>query len=145
MKTVLVAKALVIDDDHNCLVLRRSKTHPHAAFKPDLPGGELDSGETPQVAVIREISEETGLTIEPSQVHLVFATTTVDHGMNFVRFLVVARVSETKPDVHISWEHDKAWWTPVENIANELTHPEYLAGIKHITKYDILKDILAQN
>lgn len=144
MKIVTVAKALVIDDEQNCLILRRSDTHPHSALKPDLPGGQLDEDESPRDAVIREIAEETGLAVKPAQAHLVFASSNAepDRGISFVRFLFVARVSGVKPKVQISWEHSEAWWTPLANVTQELTHPEYLAGVNYITEHGILKDIL---
>lgn len=142
MKTVTVAKALVIDDEQNCLIMRRSDTHPVVPLTPDLPGGEIDENESPRDAVVREILEETGLQVDPAQAHLVFAKTEADRGRNMVRFLFVARVPGVKPKVTISWEHSEAWWAPLGNVASELTHPEYLAGVHHIIDHDILKDLL---
>lgn len=142
METVLVAKALVIDDEHNCLILRRSKTHPNSALMPDLPGGQLDEGESPQDAVVREILEETALRVDLAKTHLLYATTECSRGRNVVRFLFVARVHGVKPEVTISWEHSEAWWVPLEAVATELEHREYLKGIRYIQDNGILKDIL---
>lgn len=144
MKTVAVAKALVIDDEQNCLILRRSDTHPHVPLTPDLPGGQLDEDESPRDAVVREIAEETGLVVAPAETHLVFATTDTHGDRNMVRFVFVTRVAGVKPEARISWEHSEAWWTPLQNVPNELTHPEYLAGVHHIMEHGILKDLLEQ-
>ena len=57
------AKALIRDGQGNILVLYRSETHPYLAHDIDLPGGEIESDETPEIGLEREIMEETGIAI----------------------------------------------------------------------------------
>lgn len=142
MKTVIVAKALVIDDAQNCLILRRSDSHPHVPLQPDLPGGQLDADESPRDAVIREINEETGLTVQPEHTVLLFATTEFEpeRDRNVVRCLFVTRTTGVRPAVQISWEHSEAWWAPVESTVNELTHPEYQNGVRYILEHKLIAD-----
>ena len=45
------------------LVLYRSNTHPLFPGHIDFPGGEVEPEEIPEVAVAREIQEETGLLV----------------------------------------------------------------------------------
>lgn len=55
---------LLVDKDKKVLITRRTmemKLFPHAWV---LPGGHVDNGETLEVAVIRELAEETGIIIE---------------------------------------------------------------------------------
>jgi 8-oxo-dGTP pyrophosphatase MutT (NUDIX family) len=62
---------VVLDDEAGraCFVLtRRPGTLRRHAGQFALPGGRLDPGETPEVAALREISEEIGLFLEPSSV-----------------------------------------------------------------------------
>jgi 8-oxo-dGTP pyrophosphatase MutT (NUDIX family) len=62
---------VVLDDEAGraCFVLtRRPGTLRRHAGQFALPGGRLDPGETPEVAALREISEEIGLFLEPSAV-----------------------------------------------------------------------------
>ncbi len=143
MRTTLVAKALIIDEERNCLMLRRSKTHPHSPLAPDLPGGQLEENESPDDAVIREIYEETGLTIAPSDMHLVYSHTSFDRGQSFVRFLFIARISGVRPEVAISWEHSEAWWLPFDEAGAVMKHPEYAKGIKYITEHEIIDSNLS--
>lgn len=137
MQTVVVAKALVLDEHNNCLVLRRSKTHPDSALKPDLPGGVIDGDESPQTAVCREIAEETGLHVGLPDVTLVFATTDASRGRNVVRMLHIAHVGGEKPPVAISWEHDSFTWVPLADMPQHMEHPEYLKGITHVLQYHL--------
>lgn len=66
---VVIAVSKQTNSDSACiyLTLRSSKLRKHAG-QFALPGGKLDSGETTQQAALRELSEELGLSIEPSQV-----------------------------------------------------------------------------
>lgn len=49
------------------LCRRAAKMNRHAG-QWALPGGRIDAGETPEAAALRELEEELGLTIDPSQV-----------------------------------------------------------------------------
>jgi 8-oxo-dGTP pyrophosphatase MutT (NUDIX family) len=62
---------VVLDDEAGraCFVLtRRPGTLRRHAGQFALPGGRLDPGETPEVAALREISEEIGLFLDPTSV-----------------------------------------------------------------------------
>lgn len=118
MKLVYCAKAAVIDAEGNVLVLRRSSTHPYQAFKPDLPGGVVESGESLEVGVLREVQEETALVITNELLELVYAATEVTHtGDSITRTLYVIHLKEAKPDIQISWEHDQYVWLPMESLS----------------------------
>jgi 8-oxo-dGTP diphosphatase len=58
----LAVSAAIIRDD-KILIVRRARPPAHGLFT--LPGGGVEVGETLHAAVIREVREETGLTIEP--------------------------------------------------------------------------------
>lgn len=55
--------AAIIKENNKILLVKRN----HKPFKKywALPGGHIDKGETPKKAVIREVKEETNLTIKP--------------------------------------------------------------------------------
>ncbi|HUF73615.1 MAG TPA: NUDIX domain-containing protein [Gammaproteobacteria bacterium] len=58
----------VIPDEAGRILLQ-SKTHEAGWF---VPGGAVEPGEHPEVALVREIEEETGLIVRPLNVVLVF-------------------------------------------------------------------------
>ncbi len=58
-KTGKAARAIIIEDD-KCLVMHRDKYNSKYFT---LVGGRLNDGETPEQALVREVKEETGLTV----------------------------------------------------------------------------------
>ncbi len=122
MNTVVIANVVLVDAAGDVLLLRRSSTHPTLAFHPDLPGGEIESDEEHGTGLIREVLEETGLVLEPKDVRLIYSAsmavdnTTVKEKTNHVRLLYTARLSEVRPLVTISWEHDQFEWLPLTEI-----------------------------
>ena len=67
------AKVIIMSKDGKALVLRKDKGIP------DLPGGKVEPGETPEAALIRELYEELGIEIWQSCLApLTFASHTYD-------------------------------------------------------------------
>jgi len=60
----------VFDEQGRVLLLHRAKPPNHALYSP--PGGKLEqaSGESPTACAIRELEEETGLTVDAGELHL---------------------------------------------------------------------------
>jgi mutator protein MutT len=56
---IVAAGAVVVDDRGRVLLIRRG--HAPSAGEWTLPGGRVEAGETPEVAVVRELREETAL------------------------------------------------------------------------------------
>lgn len=62
MKTILIAAAIVRDEAGRFLLVRKRGSE--IFFQ---PGGKIDTGEEPHIALIREIEEELGILIDESQ------------------------------------------------------------------------------
>jgi ADP-ribose pyrophosphatase YjhB (NUDIX family) len=62
---VPAACAICVDAEGRVLLARRAREPSKGLW--DLPGGFLDEGEEPLEALVRELSEETGLEIEPAR------------------------------------------------------------------------------
>ena len=59
MKTVLVSAVCLIDRDGRVLLAQRPEGKSMAGLW-EFPGGKVEEGETPEVALIRELEEELG-------------------------------------------------------------------------------------
>src|SRR5216684_2388143 len=62
---VLVAAAALVDTDGRVLLARRPPGKPMAGLW-EFPGGKVDAGETPEVALIRELAEELAIDVAAS-------------------------------------------------------------------------------
>jgi 8-oxo-dGTP diphosphatase len=74
VKTVLVAAVALIDPDGRVLLAQRPEGKSLAGLW-EFPGGKVEPGETPEVALIRELHEELGIdTWESCLAPLTFAS-----------------------------------------------------------------------
>jgi 8-oxo-dGTP diphosphatase len=143
VKTILIAKALLLDAADNVLLIHRSSTHPTLAHHPDLPGGIVEADEEPRGALLREIKEEVGLDVTLDQLQLAYTGTEDWEGDSRIRMLYVVRLRELQPAVVISWEHEDAAWIPLSElpaIEHEYNH-FYTAGLAYIREKRILEDL----
>ena len=107
----IVAKALVRNSEGLYLVLYRGNTHPRFPGHIDFPGGEVESEETPEAAVAREIQEETGLSVDSEKLKKLFAK---QYGQT-THMLFEAEFAKLDAKVALSWERESyRWITPEE-------------------------------
>lgn len=136
MQRVTTAKLLLINDKNEALMLRISEyeAHPEKSHTPDLPGGLVDPNESERAAVVRELQEEAGITIDPNLVTLGYARTELypDKDESVTKLLYVARIDETPP-VTISWEHEAYEWCALETFLETYTfRPFYGEAIAYL-------------
>ena len=141
--THFVAKALLLDGDDNFLILTRSDDHPRLAGFHDLPGGRIEKGEEPGAAVLREISEETGLRLSYQDIRVLYTTTHLINGRSWPTLLYVARVSQPMPEIQLSYEHKSYEWAPLDRLEEiePQTAPTYREALSYIRDNDVLADI----
>ncbi|TDI61951.1 MAG: 8-oxo-dGTP diphosphatase MutT [Alphaproteobacteria bacterium] len=78
MKTVLVSAVVLIDVDGRVLIAQRPEGKSMAGLW-EFPGGKVEPGETPEIALIREMHEELGIeTWESCLAPLTFASHTYE-------------------------------------------------------------------
>jgi 8-oxo-dGTP diphosphatase len=105
-RIVLVAAAALVDDDGRVLIARRPEGKAMAGLW-EFPGGKVQDGETPESALIRELSEELGIDTRASCLAPVaFASHTYDD-FHLLMPLYVCRVWQGTPR---ALEHDALKW-----------------------------------
>jgi 8-oxo-dGTP diphosphatase len=105
----IVAKLVVIDPDDTYLLMHRSN-HPTFGEDPDLPGGTLEDGETPLEAMVREVQEEAGITINTKDVREVYSGT--DYSNHDTHYVLFVTNTALRPEITLSWEHSSYEWLP---------------------------------
>lgn len=112
-------KALIQDEQGKILLLQRSKPfHGEDFCRWDIPGGRIDTEETQEAALRREVKEETNLTL--GEIVEVFHVQDIlfDPKLHVVR--VTYRV-KASGEVSISEEHTDARWFRIDEIPRALT------------------------
>jgi 8-oxo-dGTP diphosphatase len=109
----LLAKIFVTNDKGEILLLQRSATDDRRPLGWDLPGGNVEYNEDPNIAVLRELEEEAGLEASDAQVFYV-GTETEPH---YIVTLLYRGLAITT-DVVLSHEHEQFQWIKPEDIVN---------------------------
>lgn len=139
MKVKLVAKAVILNEAGEVLLLRRSQTDLLRPGDWDFPGGGIEPGEELTAGVIREVAEEASLRVEFTDLVLVYMATEPwgpsDESVN--RALFAARLTSKQP-VQLSFEHDEFRWVDIETALTEFTHPFYNTGLRYARDHHLL-------
>ena len=138
-KTEFVAKALVINEKNEALILKVGlyPARPDKSFKPDLPGGMVDPGETELAAIARELYEEAGIQADQNSFKLVYVKTEFSprSHTSVTKFLYVIHL-ENVPEITISWEHASYKWVPLDILLSTVElRPFYKEAIEYVFEH----------
>jgi 8-oxo-dGTP pyrophosphatase MutT (NUDIX family) len=123
----------------NEVLLTRMSSRTRIPGRWTLPGGGIDHGEDPREALVREVYEETGLTVEPGHLADVHSTHFTGaradglvedyHGIHLIfRSTIVPESVGVEPRVtEVDGSTDLAAWVPVE----EALELDLLSAARH--------------
>jgi len=109
----LVVKAVILDDQRRCLLLRRSAFNRNFVGCWEWPGGKVDDGEDFATALLREAREETGLAVQITG--LAGATAYQMAAAHIV--LLCMEACRVSGELRLSEEHDDLAWAPLGELA----------------------------
>lgn len=109
-KTIVIVQGVIRSGD-KYLVMRRAVGQKYSSGKWEFPAGKPKDRETMEDALIREIKEETGMSLEPREKIL--------HGMSLEEhdIIVVSYTCESaNRDVTMSHEHTDFAWSDMAGV-----------------------------
>jgi 8-oxo-dGTP diphosphatase len=133
---LLVVAAALVDPDGRVLIAQRPEGKSMAGLW-EFPGGKVETGETPEAALIRELQEELAITVkEPCLAPFTFASHTYG-AFHLLMPLYICRRWDGNPQnrTHAALK----WVKPRELLANADTYPMPAADLPLIP---MLRDLL---
>jgi 8-oxo-dGTP diphosphatase len=119
----LAVKAVIVDAAGRCLLVRRSPVNHNFVGCWEWPGGKCDPGESFDQALVREVLEETGLTVEITG--LAGVASFEMPAAHVILLCLDARISAGT--LRLSLEHDASDWIPLAGMCR-LDLPESVRG-----------------
>ena len=128
MKLTLVVACALIDADNRVLIAQRPEGKTLAGLW-EFPGGKVDAGERPEAALIRELREELGITVEePCLAPLTFASHTYED-FHLLMPLYVCRKWEGVVTAH---EGQQLAWVRANKLRDYPMPPADIPLIPHL-------------
>lgn len=135
-KSFNVVAALLFDDDGRILITKRPAGAHLAGFW-EFPGGTIESGESPQQALVREIKEETALDIE---VQKLFWQERFEYDVKIIHIAFYFCVLSYKEQQVVPLQVADFRWAAINELAGFSFPPADGALLKQLAKIKIKQD-----
>lgn len=140
---VRVGVGVIVNRGGKILMGQRKGSHGTGHYS--VPGGHLDFGETPEECAVREVLEETGLTLSHCEwMHQVTNDVFVEEGKHYITLWVFCRLSEADQQIPKLLEPEKCngwgWYD-----WNDLPSPLFLPMSKFVEQNPYFSTVLALN
>ncbi len=133
IRLFVAVKAFILNEKEEVLLLREASSYADGTNigRYDVPGGRIDSGESLNDALVREVREETGLLFEQSELVDVHDTFNQkgDEVWHIVRLFY--KITSVRGEVALSEDHDEHIWVPVKEA---IQRTEVIANLIPILK-----------
>lgn len=111
MKTINVSAAIIIHEGKILCVQRGKSKHEYISEKFEFPGGKIEPGEKPIETVVREISEELHMEIQPVREFI-----TVTHNYPDFQLVMHSFICTAKRLDFVLTEHLSSAWLITEKL-----------------------------
>lgn len=119
-KNFTASNGFILDKKGKLLLLKRSLDDEAFPGNWELPGGGVDSGETAEDSLMREIKEECGLSINVLD-YLITSTFSIGEDIEVSEDTFLCEVIDDNFDVVLSNEHSEYKWVNVDRMEVELS------------------------
>ncbi len=118
-KQVVVCLGLIIKDKEVLLVQRKEEECVDAHLKWEIPGGKIETGETPEEATVREIREETGIEVKINKLIPQILTVNWEYSWGIQQtFLICYQCDFIKQHAIVKDHHvNTIQWIPLDDIS----------------------------
>lgn len=127
MSTIITAVKGIVRHDNRILIVQRAAADSGGGTW-ECPGGKIDFGEQPEDSLIREIREETGLTVTVDKI--AYTSSILTHPDRQVILLVYFCTAVTS-SVTLSEEHDAYLWADEQLIRQQIAPSILTAFERH--------------
>ncbi|GAA2131317.1 NUDIX domain-containing protein [Streptomyces synnematoformans] len=135
--TLLVAAVIVHDKATNCvLLLQRSENAKFAQGMWDLPVGKSEPGEPITETAVRELYEETGLTVKPEALkvaHIIHGAWGVEAPNGFLTVVFAAHDWTGEPENREPRKHSQVRWVDANAIPDAFVDTTASALYKYLS------------
>jgi ADP-ribose pyrophosphatase YjhB (NUDIX family) len=114
-------RLIIYTDSHVLLLKNRFNPRTH---RWNLPGGGLYKGEDAAAGAVRELTQETGLSLEAKDFLELYKDTSRQYGLSFKYICLTAKVSKTEPLHRQLAEVSEAAWIPIKNLSQTPLAPD---------------------
>jgi len=129
VKLTLVVACALVDTDNRVLIAQRPEGKTLAGLW-EFPGGKVDADERPEAALIRELKEELGITVEePCLAPLTFAS----HAYDDFHLLMPLYVCRKWDGVIAAREGQQLAWVRANKLRDYPMPPADIPLIAHLT------------
>lgn len=112
-KFAIAVKCLLKSEDDKYLILKKTQEENKKDANSnlyDIPGGRIEYGENVLDALIREIFEETGISITLNNIEKILDATSVIRKYGLYLVIITYLVNVNHPNIKISSEHSSFYW-----------------------------------
>jgi 8-oxo-dGTP pyrophosphatase MutT (NUDIX family) len=131
-QVLLITRSIVLNQEGQILLIRRSDKDTYNPGLWELPGGKLDEGQDISNALEREVFEETGLLVIPKDRLAYFESVVLTSGKyKGLPYLTIIGISTSKSKkVRLSEEHSEYKWCSVDEAYELETADSTLKAIQ---------------
>lgn len=138
MRIQAQSKVFIVGPEDKILLIKRSGGLYHRPRDWEIPGSHVEGGEYMAEAAALRTFEQTGITIDPQEIELVY-TFTERPADDLNAIWLFYRAKTVRAEVSISNEHDEYRWMAPDEALNILTFEREHRALRYLVDNGLIK------